>query len=234
MVARSQNGWPVATRDQQDREPLIRNVTVPNGVLRGHVAIVFRWLAAEYDRRVERLIPGWCWGWHVKTIEGSSVTSNHASGTAVDFNAPLNPMGSGTTRKSLTAAQIATCHRLEEESGGVLRWGGDFSRNDPMHWEIVGTPAEVADLARKITTPVRTPKMIKTTLSIPEIGQGDDDAELTGYNLIARIQRQVGAKTDGAWGPLTTRAIAQHFKRPEQDCRKLHEQLYRDLFGAAR
>jgi hypothetical protein len=149
-MASSQNGWPVAGRDQQDRAPLIRDVTVPNGVLAGDVAVVFRWLAREYDRRVERLNRGECWGWFVKEIEGSSTISNHASGTAVDFNAPDNPMGQGTTKRSMTAAQIATCHRLEDESGGVLRWGGDFSRNDPMHWEIVGTRAQVATLARKI------------------------------------------------------------------------------------
>lgn len=149
-MASSQNGWPVATRDQQDRAPLIRDVTVPNGVLAGDVAIVFRWLAAEYDRRVERLQKGECWGWFVKSIEGSSTISNHASGTAVDFNAPGNPMGQGTTKRSMTAAQIDTCHALERESGGVLRWGGDFSRNDPMHWEINADRAAVAAFARKI------------------------------------------------------------------------------------
>jgi hypothetical protein len=234
VAARSQNGWPIVGRDMLDRDPLIRNVTVPNGVLKGHVAIVFRWLAREYDRRVEPLTAGWCWGWLVKPIEGSGVASNHGSGTAVDFNAPNNPMGPGTTRKSMTTAQIATCHQLEQESGGVLRWGGDFTRNDPMHWEVVGSPAEVAALARKITTPVRTPVMQKITVSVPLLEQGDDDDELAGYNLIGRIQAIVGAKRDGAWGPLTTAAIAAWLKRPEKDCRVLSEQVYRDIFGAAR
>lgn len=149
-MANSQNNWPVASQGQMDREPLIRDVKVPNGVLAGDVAVVFRWLAAQYDRRVERLDPKECWGWYVKKIEGSSTISNHASGTAVDFNAPDNPMGSGTTKRSLSAAQINTCHRLEEESGGVLRWGGDFSRNDPMHWEIVASRSAVKTFANKI------------------------------------------------------------------------------------
>jgi hypothetical protein len=150
-MANSQNGWPVdPTGAKQDRAPLIRNITVPNGVRAGDVAVVFRWLAREYDRRVEKLIPGWCWGWFVKKIEGSSVVSNHASGTAVDFNAPDNPMGSGTTRRSMTQRQIDACHAIERESGGVLRWGGDFSRNDPMHWEIVGSQAETKRFADEI------------------------------------------------------------------------------------
>lgn len=147
----SQNGWPVDhTGAKQDKAPLIRNVTVPNGVRAGDVAVVFRWLAREYDRRVERLVPGWCWGWFVKKIEGSSIVSNHASGTAVDFNAPDNPMAKGSTERSLTARQIDVCHAIERESGHVLRWGGDFTRDDPMHWEIVGTPNQVRLLAAKI------------------------------------------------------------------------------------
>jgi hypothetical protein len=154
-MARSQNGWQVVfntpeARKRLDTAPLLRNITVPNGVLAGDVAVIFRWLAEQYDRRVERLIPGWCWGWFVKVIEGSEVISNHASGTAVDFNAPANPMGTGTTKRSLTAEQIDECHAIEEESGGVLRWGGDFSRNDPMHWEIVKSPAEAKIFAAKI------------------------------------------------------------------------------------
>jgi hypothetical protein len=153
-MATSQNGWPVvpdttAGRAKLDRGPLIRDITVPNGVLAGDVAVVFRWLAREYDQRVEHLDRGECWGWFVKKIEGSDTYSNHASGCAVDFNAPDNPMGVPTTR-SLTAAQIAECHELERESGGVLRWGGDFSRPDPMHWEIIGTPAQVAALADRL------------------------------------------------------------------------------------
>lgn len=151
----SQNGWPVVPNTpaglaRLDRGPLIRDVTVPNGMLAGDVAYVFRWLARQYDTRVEQLRAGWCWGWFVKTIEGSTTISNHASGTALDFNAPDNPMGQGTTAKSLTPGQIAECHAIEEESGGVFRWGGDFSRNDPMHWEIVKNASAVSALAEKI------------------------------------------------------------------------------------
>lgn len=154
-MATSQNGWTVipdspAGRALLDSDPLIRNVTIPNGMRKGDVAVVFRWLAREYDRRVERLTAGECWGWFVKKIEGGVSYSNHASGTAVDFNAPDNPMGTGTTPKSMTTEQIAECHALEAESGYVLRWGGDFSRNDPMHWEIIGDSVDVRNLANRI------------------------------------------------------------------------------------
>lgn len=236
-MANSQNGWPVATSGQQDRAPLIRNVTVPNGVLAGDVAVIFRWLAGEYDRRVERLVAGWCWGWFVKNIEGSSSISNHASGTAVDLNAPANPMGSGTTKKSMSAAQIDECHQLERESDNVLRWGGDYvSRQDPMHWEIVGSRAAVRKFANKIRNaePPRKPTMQKMTVQMPLLKQGDDDARLDGYNTIVRIQRIVRADDDGVWGPATTRAIAEFCNLPVKDCDTLSEDVARKVLGLSR
>lgn len=232
----SQNGWPVATRAQQDEAPLLRDVKVPNGVLEGDVALIFRWLASEYDRRVERLVAGWCWGWFVKSIEGSSVISNHASGTAVDFNAPANPMGV-PTRQVLTAGQIAQCHQLEAESDHVLRWGGDYvTRPDAMHWEVVGSRAAVRAFAAKLrnATPPRKPTMQKMTVSVPLLREGDDDARLDGYNLITRIQRIVGADDDGIWGPKTTAKIAAWCNVPVKDARTLSEDIARKVLGLAR
>jgi hypothetical protein len=233
-MPKSQNGWPVVPRSAVDEEPLIRNVRVPNGVLKGDVAVIFRWLAAQYDRRVERLVPGTCWGWYVKVIEGSSTISNHASGTAVDFNAPQNPMGSGTTKRSMSAAQIATCHALEDESDNVLRWGGDFGRNDPMHWEIVGSRAACRAFVAKITDTVVPPRKVtymKIETELPVLRQGDRDDRLDGYNMITRVQRLVGADDDGIWGPGTTDAIARWLKKSPADCRVMTEPMWRNLLG---
>lgn len=234
-MANSQNGWPVATRGAQDDAALIRDIKVPNGVLAGDVAVIFRWLAKEYDRRVERLISGWCWGWFVKPIEGSSTVSNHASGTAVDFNAPANPMGV-PTRQVLTAEQIAECHKLEDESDNVLRWGGDYvSRPDAMHWEIVGSQAAVRQLAARIRQDSQPPRKVEIMelekVKIPALRQGDDDAKLPGYNRIIRIQRFVLAKDDGIWGPNTTKAIAAMCNLPVAECQELDERLARMLFA---
>lgn len=232
----SQNGWPVVPRSSVDERPLIRDVKVPNGVLAGDVAVIFRWLAEQYDRRVEKLRPGWCWGWFVKNIEGSRTISNHASGTAVDLNAPDNPMGQGTTRKSMTSAQIAECHKLEDESDDVLRWGGDYvSRQDPMHWEVVGSRAAVKKLADKIRgskpTPPRKVETMKLSVTLPVLKQGDDDAKLDGYNMITRVQRIVGADDDGIWGPATTQKIAEWCKLPVSSCRTLTETIARKVLG---
>jgi len=236
-MANSQNGWPVVAKSACDTNPLIRDVHVPNGVLAGDVAVIARWHAAEYDRRVERLRPGWCWGWYVKTIEGSSAISNHSSATAWDYNAPDNPMGPGTTTKSMTPAQIAECHKLEDESDDVLRWGGDYvTRQDPMHWEVVGSRAAVRQLADRIRNakPPRQPVKQTLTVKIPLLREGDDDAKLDGYNMITRLQRITGADDDGIWGPATTKAIAAWCKIPTREARVLSEEVARKVLGLGR
>jgi hypothetical protein len=175
-VTTSQNGWPVDTSGaKQDRAPLIRDIVVPNGVLAGDVAAVFRWLAAEYDAKVERLVAGTCWGWFVKPIEGGSSVSNHASGTAVDFNADRHPMGQAPTA-SFSSKQIAACRAIVAAAGGVLRWGGDYSgRKDGMHWEINASAAAVKAFAKKIGDDVDDDDMDKIADKVV--------AKLMGYQV---------------------------------------------------
>lgn len=232
----SQNGWPVASAAQQYTEPLIRDIKVPNGVLKGDATVIFLWLAKEYDKRVEPLHKGWCWGWFVKKIEGSDTYSNHASGTAVDFNAPDNPMGT-PTKKVMTDKQIAECHKLENESDDVLRWGGDYvTRPDAMHWEIVGSRAAASKLAKKIKGMLVeiTPTYRSISVQVPLLMEGDRDDLLTGYNMVTRIQRILLIKDDGWWGPKTTTAIAAWCKIPVKDANYLTEAIARNLFGLAR
>jgi hypothetical protein len=150
-MTRSQNGWPVASAGQQDTAPIHGSVKVPNGVLKGDVAVVLREVARRFHTTVEPLVAGTSWGWYVKPIEGSSTVSNHASGTAVDLNADQHPMGVSASH-NFSAAQIKACHAIVAAMDGVVRWGGDYTgRPDPMHWEIVGTVAATKKLAAKIT-----------------------------------------------------------------------------------
>jgi hypothetical protein len=147
-VATSQNGWPVATAAQQDNG-LYAGATFPNGALAGDVAFVFRWLITQLHTRVEKVKPGACWGWFVKPVAGQTTGySNHSSGTAMDFNAEDHPLGAEST---FTTAQVAEIHAILAEADGVIRWGGDYSgRKDPMHFEVVKTPAAVKALRAKL------------------------------------------------------------------------------------
>lgn len=161
-MANSQNGWPVRPSSaDMDRRPLA-GVAFPNGVLPGDVATIFGWLAQQFHIRVEPLVAGWCWGYNNRAVTGGSVPSNHASGTAVDFNAPRHPYGSVNT---FTPVQRAAIRQILAEADGVLRWGGDYTgKHDDMHFEI-NTPneARVATLARKLTqAPVVSPPVTQT------------------------------------------------------------------------
>jgi hypothetical protein len=185
-----------------DTAPILGDVHVPNGVLRGDVAIVFRWLAKQYDKRVERLVAGTCWGYDKKKISGSDVWSNHAAGCAVDFNADQHNMGDAPS-KSFSQAQMVECHAIEAESNFVLRWGGHFSRPDGMHWEIVGTPNAVAHFAAEI-------EREESGMQVNLVVEGDqgDAVEMWQYEL-ADAGYDPGAK-DGVYGPKMAAAVNKH------------------------
>lgn len=63
--------------------------------------------------------------------------SNHGWGMAIDLDAIDHPLGKRNTGIPRWVVDIA--HRWG------LSWGGDYvSRPDEMHWEFLGTPADVA------------------------------------------------------------------------------------------
>lgn len=153
-MANSQNGWPIIPDNDAGRKHLTSlkmpgTMPHPVRVLSGDVATIAQWHVDQYRKRVEPLKPPGCWGWNVRKIGSGNDWSNHSSATAWDLNAPDNPDGARPS-EVMTAAQIAECHKLEQESDNVLRWGGDWSDPDPMHWEIIKGATAVAAFAKKI------------------------------------------------------------------------------------
>ncbi len=145
----SQNGWPLVTIGELDRSPIPGTSIVPiPGVLRGDVATVLHWVGVQFNARVESLYNPGCWGWNSPTpIPGTSIYSNHSSGTAIDFNAPSFPWKLYT----MTSAQRQVCRDIAAETEGVVVWGGDFPTFvDEMHFEIDATAEEVARIANKL------------------------------------------------------------------------------------
>ncbi|MGH3095224.1 MAG: M15 family metallopeptidase, partial [Streptosporangiales bacterium] len=117
---------------------------------RGDVTTVMRWVAERFHAEVEPLHHGWCWGYAPRNIRGGSSLSNHASGTAIDLNAPAHPLGT-QPRANYSRKQIRRIHRIVGLSSRVIRWGGDYSgRKDGMHFEINAGHAAVDKLARKV------------------------------------------------------------------------------------
>lgn len=159
MTERSYNGWAASSRPNDiGIAPFeVAGINFPPGVRSGHVTTVLRYVAAQYHRRVEPLMtkPG-CWGYAYRKNRNADNLSCHASGTAIDINAPLHPNGK---RNTFSAGQVAEIRKILDEVGGVVRWGGDFSGTpDEMHFEIKATPAEVAAVASRLAAPKATKK----------------------------------------------------------------------------
>lgn len=173
MAVQSYNGWrasrdPKAIDINQSWEP-IPGHRFPGGVKAGDVETVMTYLVRQLDARVEPIElykSGDEWGWFFKQSANSpDLVSCHSSGTAIDYNATKHPNGK---RGTWTRTQVAEVRRILEELGGVVRWLYDAKHTpDEMHFEIRGTPAQVAVVARNLQ-PFPTP--------IPKPSEEDDVA----------------------------------------------------------
>lgn len=196
----SQNGYPASPdRDaiDVDRDFTSNGATFPGGVLRGHVSWLFNWLVTQLHTRVEPVHPGWCWGYNYREIRGGGRLSNHASGTAIDYNAPNHGLGGINT---FPADDRATIRRILDECDNIIRWGGDYTgRKDEMHFEIN------APIDRVIATVER----LQGSSSAPPIGS---ELSKTTIQTIQRIinkwyPKLISLVEDGVWGPKTENAV---------------------------
>ena len=146
----SQNGFPA------NDPSLIVTMTAPGTsvrfpVRRGVCGQLLVWAAGRWHREVEPLVVPGCWGYAARDIRGSTEVSNHASGTAIDLNAPKHPLGTDPT-SNFTPTQIAAIHRLVTATQGALRWGGAYQgRNAGKPLEINAPEARVAQVLAQLT-----------------------------------------------------------------------------------
>lgn len=148
-MRRSPNGWTVINSTQLDRKPFPGTKVIPvPGVRKGDVATVLHYVGSEFNNKVERLKNPGCWGYAYRKVFGFLVLSNHASGTAIDLNAPQHPQ---FRKGTFSASQVREIRKILKFCDGVVRWGGDYTlRKDEMHFEIIGNARQVDKLAEKI------------------------------------------------------------------------------------
>src|SRR5690606_7300338 len=144
-MSTSQNGWSANDRS------VIASYQLPGGKIAlraGDVSVVLLWVANRFHETVEPLAWPGNWGYAERNVRGSSTTlSNHASGTAIDLNAPRHPLGK---RGTFSTAQVHAIRQILTFCEGVVRWGGDYkSRADEMHFEINAGAAAVRRIADK-------------------------------------------------------------------------------------
>ena len=146
---KSSNGWP-ASKEPADIG--IKSFKVPGTNLKircaEKVAPLLIGLAAEFHETIEPIDKGTLddWGYCFRMIRGSTDSlSNHSSGTAVDLNANLHPLGKENTFSPENAAK---CIALAKKYG--CKWGGTYRRKDDMHFEIALDPTKVKELIAKL------------------------------------------------------------------------------------
>ena len=215
-MAVSQNGYRANDRS------LIASYKVPGGKIsmrKGDVATVLSYVAHRFHSEVEPLKWPGNWGYAERKIRGGSSLSNHASGTAIDLNAPAHYLGA---RGTFSARQVRAIRKILNDCGGVIRWGGDYrGRKDEMHFEINAGTAAVARVAKAIRAGKKpgpsggavsgggssSPTYKAVTGSTPLVKlyhKGEP---------VKRIQMAVGVPADGYFGPSTAAAVAKFQKR---------------------
>jgi hypothetical protein len=141
----SYNGWP-ASDDKASIgvEPFGDAVGLPfpGGVKAGDVATVLGYVATQLHYRVEPCVSGWDWGHTYKqNVNNPSSLSCHASGTAIDYNAPDHPNGSSNTFSDQQKGEI---YAILNEVQGAVDWLEGY---DEMHFEIAVNASTLARIA---------------------------------------------------------------------------------------
>lgn len=151
----SQNGWPANDITQTDVQ-LIPSTARKIRLRKGDAGYLLRRIGTFVDQHVENIDESVQddWGYAERPIRGSAELSNHASGTALDLNATKHPLAVAGT---WSAGERDAIHKhlrdyIDPVTGhNVIRWGDDYAnRKDGMHFEIVGTPSEVARVAARL------------------------------------------------------------------------------------
>lgn len=219
-MAVSQNGYRANDRS------LIASYKVPGGKIsmrKGDVATVLSYVANRFHSEVEPLKWPGNWGYAERKIRGGSSLSNHASGTAIDLNAPAHYLGA---RGTFSAKQVRAIRRILNDCGGVIRWGGDYrGRKDEMHFEINAGTAAVARVAKAIRAGKKpgpsggavsgggssspTYKTVSGSTPLVKLYHKGEP--------VKRIQAAVGVKADSYYGPDTVKAVKAFQKAHKLD-----------------
>lgn len=186
-MANSQNGYKANDSSLIASYTIVRDVKI--NLRKGDASVVLLHFAKWFDETIEKLTKADTGGYNPRTIEGSTVLSNHASGTAMDLRWNRHPMGK---RGTFTAPQAAKIRAQLKFYEGAIRWGGDYkSRADEMHFEINAAPTMLARIAKKCKP--AAPKPPKPT-PVPTLLVVDG---ILGPKTISKWQKVMGTTVDG-------------------------------------
>lgn len=193
-MAISRNGWDVYSSGSNSK--LVNFPWVTGKVRNGDHYVVLDYIAKRWNAEVETIRKDWSWGYANRAVRGASVVSEHATGTAVDFNAPLHGLGQKNTFSKSDQARI---RQIMKDVSHAARWGGEWSRPDDMHVELIGGN----ELIGRVADQIRAGKLpgagtIKPVASKPSKPKPAKSNRPTDYKDLA---------VDGVFGSTSVEAV---------------------------
>lgn len=144
----SRLGWDVY--DSYSHPRLVSFPWITGKVRAGDHYVVLDYIARRWNAEVEKIDKAASWGFTPRPVRGTTdIPSEHAAGVALDFNADEHPLNVPAS-KTLSAAQIKSIRQIMRDVRGAARWGGEWSRPDAMHVELMGGNALVGEVAERI------------------------------------------------------------------------------------
>lgn len=137
-------GWDVIDSGSSPR--LVNFPWVTGKVRGGDHYVVLDYIARRWNAEVHPITKAHSWAYAKRPARGSTLPSEHSAGIALDFDAPLFPMGVPIT-KCMTTKQIAAARQIIKDVRAAARWGGEWKRPDGMHVELMGGNAKVSEVA---------------------------------------------------------------------------------------
>jgi len=178
------------------------------GMKSGDVSTLFIYLINRLHNEVEPMMNqggnGYgCWGYSYRAnVNNPSQLSCHASGTAIDYNAPKHPNGTSTGPNGGGGWSGSQYNKIRDILAGPLqgaiRW---LTSNDPMHFEIYGNSSKVASVAKSLggggtpVPPTPTPE--------PPKPEPEDDMPRRILTVYDAKMNPLGQALDGPTGVIT-------------------------------
>lgn len=200
--------WPATCR----AVPLRAIELVPGVTVQMHVATdeAVKALGCVYQAHRYPVRSGDTGAYNCRKITGGSKTSLHAHGIALDVNWNTNPYRTdGRLVTDMPPKMVADVKRIRTKGGvRVWGWGGDYrGAKDAMHFEILASPAELAQGIDWST--VQMAKQDPTNpATYPLLEEGDRGP------AVALLQKLLGVASGGVsrFGPKTLAAVVAYQK----------------------
>lgn len=221
-MAVTRNDWDIIDSGSSSRLTNLQWIT--GKVRAGDAHTILDELGRRFNSEVEPIIKAHSWGYAKRPVRGyADIPSEHSTGTAVDFNAPAHPIGKKNT---FSPAKRAKIRQIVKDFDGAVRWGGEWSRPDDMHFELIGGVAKLKQVAAKLAkgsvTPQKKPSAPAPQKPAPKPSSGVSSAvkaKLKGMGYprqgvaeVKAFQKAHGLWEDGDWAGKTEAKYQENIK----------------------